>query len=205
MLLLLEPHFSCAALIGITSCVLMFTAGTPKRYFFLLIALIIPVGAGLIIAEPYRLARIVSFADPFADMQGSGWQVVQSLYAIGSGGFFGVGLGNSRQKFQSLPEPYNDFIFSVLCEELGLIGATLLIFLFILLLVRGIQIELKAPDLFGTLLCIGFVGIVLIQAALNIAVVTATAPNTGIPLPFFSYGGTALVITMAEMGIVLNI
>ncbi len=205
LLLLMQPHFSCAILMGLTACVLMFVAGTPKRFFFLLVAIAIPAGAALIIAEPYRLARIVSFMDPFADMQGSGWQVVQSLYAIGSGGIFGVGLGNSRQKFQSLPEPYNDFIFSVLCEELGLIGATLLMLLFIFLLVRGIQIALKAPDLFGTLLCIGFVGIVLIQVALNIAVVTATAPNTGIPLPFFSYGGTALVITMAEMGIVLNV
>lgn len=205
LLLLLQPHFSCAILIGLTACILMFAAGMPKRFFVLVLTIAVPIGAIMIIIKPYILARIVSFMDPFADMQGSGWQVVQSLYAIGSGGIFGVGLGNSRQKFQSLPEPYNDFIFSVLCEELGLIGATLLVLLFIFLLIRGIQIALKAPDLFGTLLGIGFVGIVLIQAALNIAVVTATAPNTGISLPFFSYGGTALVITMAEMGIVLNI
>lgn len=205
VLLLLEPHFSCAVLIGVTACLLMFTAGTPIKYFLAMVVAVIPVGIGLIIAEPYRMARILNFADPFADMQGGGWQVAQSLYAIGSGGLFGVGLGNSRQKFQSLPEPYNDFIFSVLCEELGLLGAILLLALFVILLIRGIKIALKAPDLFGTLLCIGFVGIVLIQAAFNIAVVTATVPNTGVPLPFFSYGSTALVITMAEMGIVLNV
>ncbi|MEE1048961.1 MAG: putative peptidoglycan glycosyltransferase FtsW [Clostridia bacterium] len=205
ILLLLEPHFSCTVLIGLTACLIMYVAGTPIKHFLALVVAVIPVGVGLIIAEPYRLARILNFADPFADMQGGGWQVAQSLYAIGSGGIFGVGLGNSRQKFQSLPEPYNDFIFSVLCEELGLIGAILLIALFVILMIRGIKIALKAPDLFGTLLCVGFVGIVIIQAAFNIAVVTASVPNTGIPLPFFSYGSTALVITMAEMGIVLNV
>ena len=151
------------------------------------------------------MARITSFLDPFADKQGSGWQIVQSLYAIGSGGIFGVGLGKSRQKFQSLPEPHNDFIFSVLCEELGLVGAILLITLFILLLYRGIKIAAKAPDLFGTLLVVGIVGIVVLQALVNIAVVTASIPVTGMPLPFFSYGSTALTITMAEMGIVLNV
>ena len=143
--------------------------------------------------------------DPFADKRGSGWQIVQSLYAIGSGGIFGVGLGQSRQKYQSLPEPHNDFIFSVLCEELGLIGAILLVALFMVLLIRGIKIAMKAPDLFGMLLVVGIVGIVCLQAAINIAVVTASIPVTGMPLPFFSYGGTALAITMTEMGIVLNV
>lgn len=204
-LLLLEPHFSCAMIIGITGCILMFAAGTPIKYFVGTLVTAIPFGVGLILIEPYRLTRLLNFADPFADMQGGGWQVAQSLYAIGSGGIFGVGLGNSRQKFQSLPEPHNDFIYSVICEELGLVGAILVIVLFAILLIRGIRIALKAPDLFGTLLCVGFVGIILVQAVFNIAVVTATVPNTGVPLPFFSYGSTALVINMAEMGIVLNI
>lgn len=205
VLLLCQPHFSCSVLIGATACLLLVVAGTPIKFFLGLVALVLPLGIGLIIVEPYRMERILNFADPFADLQGGGWQVAQSLYAIGSGGIFGVGLGNSRQKFQSLPEPQNDFIFSVICEELGLIGAILLTVLFVALLIRGIKIALNAPDLFGTLLVVGFVGIVMIQALFNIAVVTATVPNTGVPLPFFSYGGTALVVTMAEMGVVLNV
>lgn len=204
-LLALEPHFSCIILIGLTAMLLLFVAGTPIKHF---IEIAVPAVLGivvLIMIEPYRLERVTTFFDPFADMQGSGWQIAQSLYAIGSGGIFGVGLGQSRQKFLSLPEPHNDFIFSVLCEELGLIGAALLIILFILLLVRGIKIAAKAPDLFGMFLVVGIVGIVTLQALINIAVVTASIPVTGMPLPFFSYGGTALSITMTEMGIVLNV
>ena len=205
ILLALEPHFSCIILIGFTAMLLLFVAGAPLKYF---IEIAVPAIIGivvLIMIEPYRMARVMTFFDPFADMQGSGWQIAQSLYAIGSGGIFGVGLGQSRQKFLSLPEPHNDFIFSVLSEELGLIGATLLIILFILLLVRGIKIAAKAPDMFGMLLVVGIVGIVMLQALINIAVVTASIPVTGMPLPFFSYGSTALSITMTEMGIVLNV
>ena len=205
ILLALEPHFSCIILIGFTAMLLLFVAGAPLKYF---IEIAVPAVIGivvLIMIEPYRMARVMTFFDPFADMQGSGWQIAQSLYAIGSGGIFGVGLGQSRQKFLSLPEPHNDFIFSVLSEELGLIGATLLIILFILLLVRGIKIAAKAPDMFGMLLVVGIVGIVTLQALINIAVVTASIPVTGMPLPFFSYGSTALSITMTEMGIVLNV
>ena len=151
------------------------------------------------------MARITAFLNPFADKQGDGWQIVQSLYAIGSGGLFGVGLGKSRQKYLSLPEPQNDFIFSVLAEELGLLGAILLIVLFLFLIVRGIKIASKSPDLFGKLLVTGIIGIVAFQAIINIAVVTSSIPVTGMPLPFFSFGSTALSITMAEMGIVLNV
>ncbi len=204
-LLMLEPHFSCVMLISITSMIILFVGGVPLKHFgYIIIPAVVGIVA-LIAIEPYRLQRVVSFLDPFADAQGSGWQIVQSLYAIGSGGIFGVGLGQSKQKFQALPEPQNDFIFSVVCEELGLIGAIILILLFIALLVRGIQIAMKAPDLFGTLLVIGIVGIVTLQALINIAVVTSSVPVTGMPLPFFSYGGTALCITMAEMGVVLNV
>ncbi len=205
LLLVLQPHFSCIVLISAITMVLLFVAGAPMKFFVYIGALGIVGAIGLIVAEPYRMARITSFLDPFADMQGSGWQIVQSLYAIGSGGIFGVGLGKSRQKFLSLPEPHNDFIFSVLCEELGLVGAIILIGLFILLIYRGIKIAAKAPDLFGTLLVTGIVGIVALQALVNIAVVTASIPVTGMPLPFFSYGSTALIITMGEMGIVLNV
>lgn len=205
LLLALEPHFSCIILIGFTAAILLFAAGAKLTHF---VIIGIPAVIGLImmvIMEPYRLARFVSFLDPFADKQGDGWQIVQSLYAIGSGGIFGLGLGQSRQKYQSLPEPQNDFIFSVLAEELGLVGAIILILLFVFLVYRGTKIALKAPDLFGTLLVTGVVSIIGIQALINIAVVTSSVPVTGMPLPFFSYGSSALVITMAEMGIVLNV
>ena len=165
----------------------------------------LPLVVGMIIMAPYRLARVTTFLDPFQDIQGSGWQIVQSLYAIGSGGIFGAGLGQSRQKYMNIPEPQNDFIFSILAEEFGLIGAILVSIMFIFLIVRGIKIALNAPDLFGTLLATGIVAMIAIQAVVNIAVVTSSMPVTGMPLPFFSYGGTALAITMAEMGIVLNI
>jgi len=205
LLLMLEPHFSCVVLMGLTAVLLLFIAGAKVKHF---VMLSIPVFLGvvaMIIAEPYRLKRVVSFMDPFADAQGAGFQIVQSLYAIGSGGIFGVGLGQSRQKYLALPEPQNDFIFSVLAEELGLLGVAILIGLFIFLIVRGIKIAVKAPDLFGTLLVSGIVGIIAFQALINIAVVTASIPVTGMPLPFFSFGSTALTITLAEMGIVLNV
>ncbi len=204
-LIILQPHLSCVILISLAAMVILFVAGAPFKFFVTMGSLGAIGLAGAIMAAPYRMARWVSFLDPFADAQGSGWQIVQSLYAIGSGGIFGVGLGKSRQKFLSLPEPQNDFIFSVLCEELGLIGAIILIGLFIFLVIRGIKIAAKAPDLFGTLLVSGIIGIVALQALINIAVVTASIPNTGMPLPFFSYGSTALVVTMTEMGIVLNV
>ena len=205
LLLYFEPHFSCIILISFSALLLLLVGGAKLKHLGLIGAAGVGMVAVMIMAEPYRLKRIVSFFDPFADAQGAGWQIVQSLYAIGSGGIFGVGLGQSRQKFQSLPEPQNDFIFSVLAEELGLLGVIILVSLFVFLIVRGIKIAMKAPDLFGTLLVTGIVGIVAIQAIINIAVVTASMPVTGMPLPFFSFGSTALSITLAEMGIVLNV
>ena len=175
------------------------------RHFLILGCCALPAIALMIIKAPYRLARVVTFLDPFKDIQGDGWQIVQSLYAIGSGGIFGAGLGQSRQKYMNIPEPQNDFIFSILAEEFGLLGAILVSLMFIFLIVRGIKIALNAPDMFGTLLATGIVAMIAIQAIVNIAVVTSSMPVTGMPLPFFSYGGTALAITMAEMGIVLNI
>lgn len=149
--------------------------------------------------------RIRSWLDPFADKIGDGWQVVQSFYAIGSGGLFGVGLGESKQKYLYIPEPHNDFIFAILAEELGLVGCMVVIILFGIFIWRGILIAMKADDLFGTLLATGIVAIIGLQAMLNIAVVTGSIPNTGISLPFFSYGGTALIITLASVGVLLNI
>lgn len=205
VLLMLEPHFSCTMLIAFTAFLLLFVAGAKIRHFVIVGLPAVPAIIALVILEPYRLARVLSFLDPFADIQGDGWQVVQSLYAIGSGGLFGLGLGKSRQKFLNIPEPHNDFIFSILAEELGFIGAVLVVVLFMILIIRGIRIASQAPDLFGTLMATGIIGLIAIQVILNIAVVTSSMPVTGMPLPFFSYGGTALAINMTEMGIMLNI
>ncbi len=203
--IMLEPHFSCTMLILSSAAIMLFVAGARWKH---IIGLSIPAGVGVVVmiaAAPYRLARVTTFLDPFKDIAGEGWQIVQSLYAIGSGGIFGAGIGQSRQKYLNIPEPQNDFIFSIICEELGLFGAILVIALFVFLIYRGIKIALEAPDLFGTLLAVGIIGLIAMQALVNIAVVTSSIPVTGMPLPFFSYGGTALAITMAEMGVVLNI
>lgn len=205
VIIMMEPHFSCTMLIVATSVILMFVAGAKIRHFLVLCLPVIPVLGLVIIKSPYRLARVLSFLDPFEDIQGAGWQIVQSLYAIGSGGIFGAGLGQSRQKYLNIPEPQNDFIFAILAEEFGLLGAILVSVMFIFLIARGVKIALRAPDLFGTLLTTGIVAMIAIQALVNIAVVTSSIPVTGMPLPFFSYGGTALAITMTEMGIVLNV
>ena len=165
-------------------------------------------GALLLIASkfvPYVHKRIVSWRDPFADTSAAGYQIVQSLYSIGSGGFLGLGLGQSRQKYLYLPEEHNDYIFSIVCEELGFVGACAVVGLFVLLLWRGITIAAHAPDRFGALLVVGFTVQVALQAVLNVAVVTNTIPNTGISLPFFSSGGTSLMMLLGEMGIVLSV
>lgn len=205
VLLAFQPHFSCILLIVAVAAVMFVAAGIPWRHCAICGGAVVAALAAYGMSADYRMERMTSFLDPFKDMQDTGYQIVQSLYAIGSGGIFGVGLGKSRQKFQSLPEPHNDFIFSVLCEELGFVGALILIVLFAFLLYRGLKIAKNAPDLFGTLMVTGFVVLVIIQAAMNIAVVTASIPATGVPLPFFSYGGTAIVVTMAELGIVMNV
>lgn len=203
--IMLEPHFSCTMLILSSAAIMLFVAGARWKH---ILGLAVPAGIGvvaLIASAPYRLQRVTTFLDPFKDIQGEGWQIVQSLYAIGSGGIFGAGIGQSRQKYLNIPEPQNDFIFSIICEELGLFGAILVIALFAFLIYRGVKIALEAPDLFGTLLTVGIISLIAMQALVNIAVVTSSIPVTGMPLPFFSYGGTALAITMAEMGVVLNV
>ncbi|MEG0457732.1 MAG: FtsW/RodA/SpoVE family cell cycle protein, partial [Oscillospiraceae bacterium] len=153
----------------------------------------------------YALSRVQHWFDPFIDAQGDGFQTIQSLYAIGSGGLLGEGLGGSKQKHLYIPEPQNDFIFSITCEELGFIGAVVVILLFALLVWRGIVIAIRTKDKFGSLLVLGITVQVGIQAILNIAVVTNTIPNTGISLPFFSYGGTSLLMLLAQMGVILNV
>lgn len=155
--------------------------------------------------HPHRIKRITAFRDPFADKLGSGWQVVQSLYALGSGGLFGLGLGKSRQKFFYISESYNDFIFAIIGEELGLLGALFVLILFMIVIWRGIVISLKIEDIYGCFLATGITALVAVQSFIHIAVVTSSIPTTGITLPFISFGGTSLIINMAAIGILLNI
>lgn len=204
-LLLLEPHFSVCLIIGLTLVIMLLVSGAKMSHFCLLGVPFGVLGAAVAIMEPYRLKRLTTFLDPFADPLGSGWQIIQSLYAIGSGGLFGVGFGNSRQKFMYISEPQNDFIFSIICEELGLIGALAILTLFAVLFWRGMKIAVSAPDSFGSLLVTGIIALIGVQVVLNIAVVTSSIPTTGIPLPFFSAGGSSLVFIMAAMGIILNV
>mgnify|MGYP002551552181 CR=1 FL=1 len=208
-LMLLEPHLSGTLLILGIGAVLMFVGGTGLKWFVLAgVSGVAAIGAAVVIMPdlvPYAADRLNSWLDPFADPLGDGHQTIQSLYAIGSGGAVGLGLGNSRQKHLFVPEPQNDFIFSILCEELGFVGACAVILLFSLLLLRGVTLAAHAPDRFGALLVVGFVVQVALQAVLNIAVVTNTIPNTGISLPFFSSGGTSLMMLLGEMGIVLSV
>ena len=207
ILYFVQNHLSASLIIGMITCVMMIIAGARMLHF---------IGAGLIGgaglgaylfykitsssgSDSFRITRIISFLDPWADATDTGWQVVQSLYAIGSGGLFGTGLGGSKQKYLYISEPQNDFIFSIVAEELGFVGCAIIMALFAVFIWRGILIAMKAPDTFGGLLAIGITSLIAIQVILNIAVVTSSMPNTGIPLPFFSYGGTALFILLCSV------
>lgn len=205
-LMYLEPHLSGIILMCSIAAVMMFVGGTRPKWFVMLGIL---AGAALLyillFKGNYMSGRAFYWLHPFSDTLDKTMQTDQSLLAIGSGGFFGLGLGQSKQKFMYLPEVQNDFIFAIVCEELGVVGAIAVILLFVLLCYKGFEIASKSPDKFGALLCVGIVAQIGIQALLNIAVVTNTVPNTGISLPFFSYGGTALVMQLAEMGVVLNV
>lgn len=208
----IQNHLSATILIVMIVSVLMLMAGCRLKYFLSFGLAGAGVGAiGLLTlakktgAGGFRIQRLVTFLNPFADTQGSGWQIIQSLYAIGSGGLFGVGLGNSTQKYLYLPEAHNDFIFSIIAEELGFVGCVVVIALFAIFIWRGIIIAMKAPDMFSSLVAAGITTMVGLQAIINIAVVTSSMPNTGMPLPFFSYGGTALLILLCSVGILLNI
>ena len=206
ILLLLEPHFSASmVIIGIVA-IMMIIAGC-KFWHFLVTGMVVGVPGivALVLLEPYRLQRVMTFLNPWSDPTGDGWQVIQSLYAIGSGGLFGAGLGESKQKYLYIPEPHNDFIFSILGEELGFIGCAIVIILFGIFIWRGILIAMRSPNMFGSLIAIGITAQIAIQVIINIAVVTSSMPATGMPLPFFSYGGTSLFILLCEMGILLNI
>lgn len=206
-LVVLEPHLSATLLIFSIGIVMMIVGGIKRRYMLIGVIGGISIGAIAILSGvvSYGSSRIQNWLNPWGDASGDGYQTIQSLLSIGSGGFLGRGLGQSRQKYLWVPEPHNDFIFAIVCEELGYVGAMLIILLFCLLVWRGFVIAMRAPDKFGSLLALGLTFQVGIQAALNILVVSNTIPNTGISLPFFSYGGTSLMILLAEMGIVLSV
>lgn len=199
-------NLSTAIVVMAVGCTIVFVS-SPKIWYFVVCAVPVSVAAVVAVSIPafrYRLTRITTWLDPFSDPKGSGYQIIQSLYAVASGGLFGLGLGQSRQK-TFIPEAYNDIIFAIISEELGMVGATLVILLFVILIWRGIKIALNAQDMFGSLVAIGITSIIAYQSIINIAVVTNSMPNTGQPLPFISYGGTSLIFTMAMMGILLNI
>ncbi len=207
IILILQNHFSATLVICALAVILMILAGCRIRYFVLIGGplIVVAVAAILFGGQGFRLQRFITFLDPWQDASGDGWQIIQSLYAIGSGGLFGVGLGESKQKYLYIPEPHNDFIFAVLAEELGFIGCALVIILFAILVWRGITIAMKAPDMFGSLLAAGITSMIAMQVLINIAVVTSSMPVTGMALPFFSYGGTALIIILASVGILLSV
>lgn len=209
VLLALEPHISCSAIVILLAAGMLFIGGVKLRWFGMVIGAIAAALLYLVLFTDkltYANNRIAGWFDPFSPGAGvDTWQTRQGLYAIGSGGLWGLGLGQSRQKYLFIPEPQNDFIFSVVCEELGFVGAVLILFLFALLVWRGMVISMRAKDKFGALLGIGLTAQVGLQVILNIAVVTNTIPNTGISLPFFSYGGTSLLMLLAQMGIILSI
>ncbi len=212
----LQNHFSATFVIGMITIVQMFIAGTRLGHIVIagIMAACAYVGYSTIkdfgkvseaTDESFRKNRIQVWLNPESDPKGKGWQILQSLYTIASGGLFGVGLGESKQKYLYLPEPHNDFIFAVLAEELGFFGCAFVIILFGIFIWRGIVIAMKAPDTFSSLIAIGIVTMIGIQAIINIAVVTNTMPVTGMPLPFFSYGGTAIIVDLVAVGLLLNI
>ena len=204
-LLLLQPHLSATILILAIGASILFAAGIRLGWFVAGGTLMTAALWLVINTTDYMADRIAIWQNPWTDTQGDGYQIVQSLYAIGSGGLLGLGLGNSRQKFLYLPELQNDYVFPIVCEELGFIGAAMILLLFALLIIRGYWLALHARDRFGALLIVGITTQVAVQVFLNIGVVTNLIPPTGISLPFFSYGGTALVIQLVEMGIVLGV
>lgn len=204
-LILKEPDLGTALAIGGTIFVLLFTAGAKLSHLGSLGSVGVVGIIAAIILEPYRLKRLLAFSDPWSDPLNTGYHIIQSLYALGSGGLFGVGLGRSREKFLYLPEPHTDFIFAILGEELGFIGTITVILLFFLFAWRGFKIAISAPDIYGSMLATGLTTMIVMQALMNISVVTASMPVTGIPLPFISFGGSALIFTLIGVGILLNI
>ncbi|HPF83407.1 MAG TPA: putative peptidoglycan glycosyltransferase FtsW, partial [Bacilli bacterium] len=204
-LIMLQPDFGTGIVIVMISIALMFVGGVNFN-FFIKIGILGVIGiVVLIILAPYRMERIVSYLNPWKDPLGSGFQIIQSLYAIGPGGLFGLGLGNSIQKHFYLPEPQTDFIFSIISEELGFLGCLLIVILFLSIIIFGIRIALKKEDLFGKYIVFGIIFWISFQAILNLMVVVGLIPVTGVTLSFISYGGSSLLVSMASIGVILNI
>ncbi|MCI6666606.1 MAG: putative lipid II flippase FtsW, partial [Romboutsia timonensis] len=204
-LIMLQPNMSTAGTIILVTFVMIFVAGLNMKFVIAMLGSGVGLFLLLALTSEYRLKRILSFLDPFQDPLGDGYQVIQGLYALGSGGLFGMGLGKSQQKWFYIPEPQNDFIFAIIGEELGLVGCAIVIMLFVILVYRCVRIALNCTDIFTCMVVIGIGAQIGIQAALNIAVATSSMPVTGVALPFISYGGTSLIIFMSAVGIVLNI
>lgn len=205
LLIMLQPDFGTGVILVMGVIGLLFVGGVNLKFFLKIGILGITGIAGLIIAAPYRLKRILSFLNPWSDPLGSGFQIIQSLYAIGPGGLFGYGFGGSRQKHFYLPEPQTDFIFSIISEEFGFMGVLIVSTLFAYIIYQTIKIALKCEDLFGKYLAFGIIFMLAFQTVLNLSVVIGLVPVTGVTLPFLSYGGSSLLITLASIGIILNI
>ena len=211
ILLVVQNHLSAGIVIGMVTAAMVVMSGCQLKYLIYIMGVVLG-GAALIfpfakdkLMSSFRSDRIMAWLDPWADTSATSYQTVQSLYAIGSGGLFGVGLGESKQKYLYIPEAHNDFIFAIIAEELGFVGCAVVLGLFAMLVIRGISIAIRAKDTFGSLIAIGITALIAIQVILNIAVVTNSIPNTGISLPFISYGGSSMVILLAAMGILFNI
>ena len=202
--LIAKENLSTGIVVMAVGVSIMFVAGGGLRNVIAFLILGVAGAVAFIMIEPYRRLRITGWLNPWADPTKSGYQIIQSLYAVASGGLFGLGIGNSRQK-TFIPESYNDIIFAIICEELGLVGAIVVITLFGLLIWRGIKIAITAKDKYSSYVATGITFMIAVQVIINIAVVTNSMPNTGMPMPFISYGGTSLVVTMASMGLLLNI
>ncbi|SDJ03561.1 spore cortex peptidoglycan biosynthesis regulator SpoVE [Salimicrobium halophilum] len=205
LLIMLQPDLGTGTVLFGTGMVLLVIAGSRMRYFFALAGLALAGLVGLIASAPYRIDRLTAYLNPWEDPLGTGFQIIQSLYAVGPGGLFGTGLGRSIQKYYYLPEPQTDFIFSVIAEELGFIGASTLLALFFLLMWRGFITAIYSPDMFSSFIAAGVVGMVVIQVGINISVVIGLIPVTGITLPLISYGGSSLTVTLASLGLVLRV
>lgn len=205
VLIMLEPDFGTGAALIFTVLVMLFAGGVHLGQLASIGVLSSPALIYLVTMKEYRMKRLFAFVDPWSDPTDTGWNVIQSLLAIGSGGLFGLGLGKSRQKFSYLPEHHTDFIFAILCEELGFLGGLTVLIFFFIIAWRGLRIAMRAPDLYGTLLAIGITSMIAFQAMLNIGVVSGSLPVTGIPLPFISHGGSSLLMSLAGVGILLNI
>ena len=205
LLIMLEPNMSITMCVGLVMVVMLFVGGMRFKHFALLAVPAIALVFVLIIIEPYRLDRLMAFIDPWASPKGEGYQLIQSIYALGSGGLFGVGLFNSRQKYLFLPFSESDFIFSVIGEELGLLGAISILVVYLIITICSIKVAIRAKNRFGCLLVVGITAIIAVQTLLNVAVVTGSIPPTGLPLPFISAGSTSLLVFMSAIGVVLNV